>query len=240
MARAFDTVESAYTAPLRERAELRYRLDAYRVKADSNGRSASPTVRSGLAEARDAADAVPCDVALLRFLVEQYQFLTRDLPVPSRRPPPLLAGSGPGRIVLMTTSTTQEPCAQPGCDGFIEDGYCNVCGSPGASSGTPVPRRRSHGQDDVARRGGIAVGHAGHRDRPGGTELRGRTRTRGRGRLDPHGPDQLDPARERGPRLGPLGRDGHQVDAPRRHHLDAPARAPPGRGPHDGPQRPHP
>ncbi|MFD6091339.1 tetratricopeptide repeat protein [Oerskovia sp. NPDC060338] len=39
----------------------------------------------------------------------------------------------------MTTSTTQEPCAQPGCDGFIEDGYCNVCGSPGGSSASPVP-----------------------------------------------------------------------------------------------------
>ncbi|MBD7980869.1 hypothetical protein H9641_09100 [Oerskovia sp. Sa2CUA9] len=92
VARAFDTVEASYSAPLRERAELRYRLDAYRVRADSNGRSASPTVRSGLAEARAAGEAVPCDVVLLRFLVEQYQFLTRDLPAHLSSPAP---GSSP-------------------------------------------------------------------------------------------------------------------------------------------------
>ncbi|MHA7132609.1 hypothetical protein [Oerskovia turbata] len=97
VSRAFDTVESAYTAPLRERAELRYRLDAYRVKADANGRSASPTVRSGLAEAQAAGEAVPCDVVLLRFLVEQYQFLTRDAP-PHLSPPTgsMPTGSMPG------------------------------------------------------------------------------------------------------------------------------------------------
>ncbi|WP_235535390.1 hypothetical protein [Oerskovia sp. Root918] len=92
VARAFDTVEASYSAPLRERAELRYRLDAYRVRADTNGRSVSPTVRSGLAEARTAGEAVPCDVVLLRFLVEQYQFLTRDLPAHLSSPAP---GSSP-------------------------------------------------------------------------------------------------------------------------------------------------
>lgn len=80
VARAVQTVEDAYTRPLRERAELRYSLDKLAAKADANGRSTSPTVRSGLAEARDAVEATPCDVVLARFLVEQYHFLTRDLP----------------------------------------------------------------------------------------------------------------------------------------------------------------
>ena len=82
VARAVETVEDAYTRPLRERAELRYSLERLAAKARANGRSASPTVRSGHVEARDAVEAVPCDVTLARFLVEQYQFLTRDLPTP--------------------------------------------------------------------------------------------------------------------------------------------------------------
>lgn len=78
--RAYDAVAEAYGRPLRERAELRYRLEQLRAKADANGRSASPTVRSGHDEAREAVEATPCDVVLARFLVEQYEFLTRDLP----------------------------------------------------------------------------------------------------------------------------------------------------------------
>lgn len=81
VARAFDAVAEAYSAPLRERAEMRYRLDRLRSAADANGRSASLTVRSGYDEAREAVETTPCDVVLARFLVEQYEFLTRDLPV---------------------------------------------------------------------------------------------------------------------------------------------------------------
>ncbi|GEL93708.1 hypothetical protein [Cellulomonas composti] len=84
--RAFDTVADAYSAPLRERAELRYRLEGYRAAADTNGRSASTTVRSGYDEARAAVETTPCDVVLARFLVEQYQFLTRDLPAHGEAP----------------------------------------------------------------------------------------------------------------------------------------------------------
>ncbi len=80
VSRAFDTVAEAYSAPLRERAELRYRLEGYRAAADANGRSASPTTRAGYDEAQAAVEASPCDVVLARFYVEQYQFLTRDLP----------------------------------------------------------------------------------------------------------------------------------------------------------------
>lgn len=78
--RALDHAAEAYTAPLRLRAELRYRLDNLHDAADANGRSSSPTVRSGYDEARAAVDATPCDVVLAQFLVEQYEFLTRPLP----------------------------------------------------------------------------------------------------------------------------------------------------------------
>ena len=39
----------------------------------------------------------------------------------------------------MTTAMVR--CAQPGCDGMIEDGYCNTCGlaAPAASSGPSGP-----------------------------------------------------------------------------------------------------
>ncbi len=78
--RAFDAVADAYSAPLRERAELRYRLEGARAAADANGRSASPTVRSGYDEARAVVAQTPCDLTMTRFLVEQYEYLTRDLP----------------------------------------------------------------------------------------------------------------------------------------------------------------
>ncbi|WP_028048316.1 hypothetical protein [Cellulomonas sp. URHD0024] len=78
--RAFEAVADAYSAPLRERAELRYKLTGAHAAADANGRSASPTVRSGYEEAHAAVSAVPCDVTMARYLVEQYLYLTRDLP----------------------------------------------------------------------------------------------------------------------------------------------------------------
>jgi hypothetical protein len=78
--RAFEAVEDAYAGQLRERAELRYRLSGYHAKAESSGRSASPTVAAGYVEAKAAVDSTPCDLRLARFYVEQYQFLTRDLP----------------------------------------------------------------------------------------------------------------------------------------------------------------
>jgi len=33
------------------------------------------------------------------------------------------------------TTTATVPCSEPGCPGTIEDGYCNVCGSPAGGSG---------------------------------------------------------------------------------------------------------
>lgn len=78
--RAMERVEDAYTAPLRERAELRYRVKNLMTKAQGNGRAASSTVKAGEEEAREALDAAPCDLALARHFTEQLEMLVRDLP----------------------------------------------------------------------------------------------------------------------------------------------------------------
>lgn len=78
--RAMDRAEEAYTAPLRERAELRYRVRNLMTKAQGNGRAASPVVKAGEDEARDAIEAAPCDLVLARHFTEQLEMLVRDLP----------------------------------------------------------------------------------------------------------------------------------------------------------------
>ena len=78
--RAMKRVEDAYTAPLRERAELRYRVGNLMTKAHDNGRAASATVTAGESEAREAIDATPCDLAMARHFTEQLETLVRDLP----------------------------------------------------------------------------------------------------------------------------------------------------------------
>ena len=51
-------------------------------------------------------------------------------------------------------------CTQPGCTGSIVDGYCDVCGSPGATSGTSAllgrrgPSGRGLGARSAQRAGG--------------------------------------------------------------------------------------
>ncbi|MBF4461483.1 MULTISPECIES: hypothetical protein [unclassified Rathayibacter] len=78
--RAFDAVEAAYTAPLRERAALGFRLRALQERAVTNGRADTAVGRAAEEEVRAALDAVPCSVPLARHLVEQYDVVTRDLP----------------------------------------------------------------------------------------------------------------------------------------------------------------
>jgi hypothetical protein len=82
--RAMERVEDAYTAPLRERAELRYRVKNLMTKAQGNGRATSSTVKAGEDEAREALDATPCDLALARHFTEQLEMLVRDLPKGNR------------------------------------------------------------------------------------------------------------------------------------------------------------
>lgn len=74
--RATAAAQSAYAAPLRERAGLRYRLQAARAAAAASGRDASPTVRAAAAEASEAVEAAPCDVRRAAALVEQLEYLT--------------------------------------------------------------------------------------------------------------------------------------------------------------------
>lgn len=78
--RAQDTVEQAYAAPLRERAELRYRLAQLEGQAKANGRETSATVRSGYDEADEALSTTPCPLPMARFLVDQYEYLAREAP----------------------------------------------------------------------------------------------------------------------------------------------------------------
>lgn len=78
--RAMEACEDAYTGPLRERAELRFRLKGLLAKAAGNGRDRSPTVTAGEAEAREALETVPCHLALARHFVDQLEVLVRDLP----------------------------------------------------------------------------------------------------------------------------------------------------------------
>lgn len=77
--RAVAAAEDAYVAPLRERASLRYRLAQAHAQAQAHGRDASPTVQAGWTEASEAVAATPCDVALARALVAQYQRLAAPL-----------------------------------------------------------------------------------------------------------------------------------------------------------------
>ncbi|NQX28861.1 hypothetical protein HQQ81_16045 [Microbacteriaceae bacterium VKM Ac-2854] len=82
--RAFDAVENAYTAPLREKAALGFRMRSLHSRAESNGRAASATAVAARAEAEQALGTVPCSVPLARYFVEAYDAVTRDLPgVPS-------------------------------------------------------------------------------------------------------------------------------------------------------------
>lgn len=78
--RAFDAVEAAYTAPLRERAALGFRLRALQERAVANARAATPVGVAAEEEVRGALDAVPCSLPLARHLVEQYDVVTRELP----------------------------------------------------------------------------------------------------------------------------------------------------------------
>jgi hypothetical protein len=82
VARAMDTVERAYAAPLAQVEELRGLLDGYRVMAARAAGGADPATQAALEaaleSARAAVRAVPCDVAAARRAVTGYQGLVRS------------------------------------------------------------------------------------------------------------------------------------------------------------------
>lgn len=92
-ARAVDAAEHAYTAPLRERASLRYRLAQAQSNAQAHGRDASPTVRAGWQEATDAVTTSPCDIDLARALVAQYERLAAPLAALAQHRPARIGGT---------------------------------------------------------------------------------------------------------------------------------------------------
>ncbi len=49
-------------------------------------------------------------------------------------------GAGSGPTAKVVAGVDGLPCGQPGCSGTIEDGYCNVCGTPaGEAAGPSAP-----------------------------------------------------------------------------------------------------
>lgn len=101
VARAMDQVEDAYTAPLRTRASLRYRLTQAQTRSEANGRATSPTVQAARVEAEDAVSATPCDLPLAVDLVDQYDRLSDELPHRSATP----GSSLPGQLSSRTVSS---------------------------------------------------------------------------------------------------------------------------------------
>lgn len=80
VARAMDTVEDSYTAPLRTRASLRFRLQQATARAEGNGRAGSATVQAALEEASAAVAGEPCELPLAVDLVAVVEFVCQPLP----------------------------------------------------------------------------------------------------------------------------------------------------------------
>ncbi|GIJ00344.1 hypothetical protein CLV28_0072 [Sediminihabitans luteus] len=78
--RAMEVVEDVYTAPLRERARLRFRIGQLLERAVETGRAGSPTTIAGHAEALAAVERTPCDLAVARHLTDQLEVVVRPLP----------------------------------------------------------------------------------------------------------------------------------------------------------------
>ena len=80
------TCTAEHGALLRTRVELRGRLDAYRAKADRDGRLEDPAVTSRYVTAHDALHTAPTDLIAAADLVRRYQeALAAPRPVPELR-----------------------------------------------------------------------------------------------------------------------------------------------------------
>ena len=80
--------------------------------------------------ARDVLWSAPCDLTLAARLVEEYQHAVR-----------VGTGAAPAGAPAEERQSRRRPvvsaqhCEEPGCTGEIEDGYCNVCGTPARAAG---------------------------------------------------------------------------------------------------------
>jgi serine/threonine-protein kinase PknG len=81
----------------------------------------------------------------------------------------------------MTTAMVR--CTQPGCDGMIEDGYCNTCGlaAPAASSGPSGPSGPSGSAGSGSASASGPSGTSGSSSGSSGASRSTRSRARGRG-----------------------------------------------------------
>ena len=154
---AFREAERAVVAAMAKRDELRGLLGAYKAKAARLGGAEDP----GLAAALRPGPRPALDRALR--------------PGRGRGRGGRLPAGCPGGAAVTT-------CAQPGCGGTIQDGYCDTCGlaasaaprAPSASSGSAQPSLRGR-PPAVPGPGAGAGGAAG---RPGAGWARGWWRSR--------------------------------------------------------------
>ncbi|MCL2850514.1 MAG: hypothetical protein FWE61_10810 [Micrococcales bacterium] len=77
---ALARAREAFSAPLRQRAALRYSLRTASARSQTNGRAATATAQAAWDEASTAVETTPCDLPLAAALVEQYDLVTRTLP----------------------------------------------------------------------------------------------------------------------------------------------------------------
>ena len=103
---------------LDRRSELAGRLTAYQAKAARLGLGEEPDV---LASGRIAAGLLsrrPCDLRAVTRAITDYQ-----------------------QLIAQKRGEHEMTCAEPGCDGTVVDGYCDVCGTaPAVGAQGPRPR----------------------------------------------------------------------------------------------------
>ncbi len=83
---ALAQAREVFSAPLRQRAALRYALRTAHERGQGNGRAETATARAAWDEATTTVEAAPCDLSLAAALVEQYELVTRTLPRPVSTP----------------------------------------------------------------------------------------------------------------------------------------------------------
>ena len=118
VSRALTAAQTAYAGALAERDELVGVAGAYQAQARATG-AVGPDLDDLAARLDETFAATPTDVRRARALLAAYQAYVR------------LGHDAYPRSHAMSPTTSAPACTQPGCQGQILDGYCDVCGMPG-------------------------------------------------------------------------------------------------------------
>ena len=151
VARALQAVEAAYGNALREREELIGLFGGYATRAVAHGPDVGPRDRPRRRPRPGGARGRP-DAARRR--QGPGGPLRRPRPHAAvRRPVPIQLHDRASRSGLMTANPAglaqgTQPCSVPGCTGVIEDGYCNVCGTPEGAA--PIVPAQADSPDSTA------------------------------------------------------------------------------------------